>query len=257
MYFAVFLDILGTSKYFLELPDDYSFENDDDHLGYRWVRSEFHRAIQGVSKTTKSDLVFVASFSDCAYLIYRNPRIVLLSTKLLMSWLYQSGVPVRGGIGYGNFGFDKALHNATRHFTSTESSFFGSSIVRAHLAEQCGHKGLRMFVHDSAANLLSKTHEGLLVYPEDKSIYMEEDPRPETVSGTVVPLEGYSDSISSEICFIGDESIDMYLRALEMMEVHVDPGDPAQIHYNESRRAIEKFKNLRQSKFKLETSDHN
>ena len=245
MYFAVFLDILGTSKYFLELADDYSFENDDDHLGYRWVRSEFHRAIQGVSKTTKSDLVFVASFSDCAYLVYRHPKIVLLSTKLLMSWLYRFGVPIRGGIGYGNFGFDKALHNATRHFTSTESSFFGSSIVRAHLAEQCSFKGLRMFVHDSAAHLLRKTHEGLLVYPEDRSIYMEEDARPETAPGTVVPLEEYSDSVSSEICFIGDERIDIYLRALDMMDVYVAPGDPAQLHYIESRRALKRFDSLR------------
>jgi hypothetical protein len=63
------------------------------------------------------------------------------------------------GIGFGTLavlGFDSRTVGSA---TTNSAQFLGTSVVRAHEAEGCGLKGMRIFLHPSAANLVSKpTH---------------------------------------------------------------------------------------------------
>lgn len=246
MSFAAFFDILGTSAYFTSLSDDHDFTKDGPYTGYNYARSEFHRAIEAATSISKTGFRFRASFSDCAYLVFDDPRGVLLAARVVMSWLY-SVAPVRGGIGKGNFGLGRTLHSSDPYTSSSEASFFGSALVRAHEAEACGLKGFRVFVHSSATSELLVPQGNMIVYPEDyqRSDEPELASRPETLPATVVPVDVPCAAVTHELCFIGDESVDLYFRGLEMLEKTFPPDDGAQVHYEQSKLILERFEALR------------
>lgn len=248
MPFAVFLDILGSSRFVTSLPDDYDFKEDGaEFIGYPYARSEFHRRISIATDIASQGLIFRASFSDCAYLIYDDASGISLAASIAMR-LFNGCVPVRGGIGYGNFGLGRTIHVSDDQGSSTEASFFGSALVRAQEAERCGLKGLRVFVHSSAAPSLMALHKGIMVHPELNRSELEEGERPETLGGTVVELKGEaSPDVQYELCFIGRDSIDRYLRGLQMLERIFPPGESDSIHYEQSRMALCRFQSLRES----------
>jgi len=88
-------------------------------------------------------------FSDCAYLEAGNSvRAGLIATELMRKFLLDR-VPVRMGIGRGTFyvfGLSTDLSDST---TISRSLFAGTAVIRARDAEQCGEKGMRVFVHPS------------------------------------------------------------------------------------------------------------
>lgn len=240
MPFAVFLDILGTSRAMTNLPDDFVFQPD-----CMSARSRFQKALEWAAKKAGGDLVFYASFSDCGYLIIQNPLAVLHAVRTAM---YHSmrDVPVRGGIGYGNFGVEGTTHRWNGIAVGTEASFFGSAIVRAHRAESCGHKGFRILVHDSAVEALKSQHCGISVYPEDMRI-RDEEYQPVEVPGTVVeiPFSQYPD-VTHEVCYIGNDNVTGWLRCVDLLEEEFAPDASAVIHYAEARAALQRFEQLRE-----------
>ncbi len=246
MPFAVFLDILGSSHYFTTLPDDYDFADEAaDCVGYHYARLEFHDAIRIATAIATQGLVFRASFSDCAYLIYDDPKGILLATAIAMRHFYHR-VPVRGGIGYGNFGMGRTVHESDGKSSSTEASLFGSALVRAFEAEHCGLKGMRVFVHSGAAPQLAATHKGITVYSELDYAEIEEGERPQTLGGTVIELQGESaPNVRHELCFIGHEGIDRYLRGLEKLKLAFPLGESDSAHYDQTRIALHRFQSLR------------
>lgn len=88
----------------------------------------------------------------------------LLAVGWAMRWSYRY-MPTCAGIGYGNFGLGRNIHTMSARASSTEASFFGSALVRAHAAEAYGLKGMRAFVHKSAAPYLSELKRENFVYP--------------------------------------------------------------------------------------------
>jgi hypothetical protein len=89
-------------------------------------------------------------FSDCAFLELGNPVMMALMAPKLMRDFVLNKVPVRMGIGKGTFYPFKFSTDITGSTIVTRSLFMGTAVVRAHRAEQCGGKGMRIFVHPSA-----------------------------------------------------------------------------------------------------------
>ena len=247
MPFAAFFDILGTSRIFTGLADDYRFEGDEwEYGGYAYARREFHRGLEAAVDLAPRGFLFRASFSDCGYLIYDDPASLLLAAGTAIRWFYRCA-PVRGGIGYGNFGLGTTLHSSNARGTSTEASFFGSALVRAHAAEACGLKGLRALVHDSAAYRLSNVQGVDFVCPiYDYMQHEEGDERPPTLPATVIRLATESaQGVSHELCFIGHDDTDRYFRSLEMLQRQFPPDGEALQHYQRSKEALHYFQSLR------------
>jgi len=249
MPFAIFFDILGTSQYFNSLPDNYDFSKKPFHNNkYQYARKTFHKAISGAMHVYSDGLIFHASFSDCAYLVYEKAEEVSKASSMVMDWVYGT-VPLRGGIGFGNFGIDRTLHQADGRTVSSESSFYGSALVRAHIAESCGLKGFRIFIHSSAVDELKKTHLGIKIYPEiDYSEFGEDDIQPPIVGGTVIDLVNpVIPEVQHELCFIGYHGLDRYHRMISSIERTFPPEKSASNHYEESRSLLNRLKELRES----------
>ena len=87
-------------------------------------------------------------FSDCAFLNPGNSlRAALIATDLMRKFI-ETSVPVRMGIDKGTFySFGYSTDTGGDSMLVSKSRFLGTSVVRAHGAEQCGGKGMRIFVH--------------------------------------------------------------------------------------------------------------
>lgn len=249
MPFAAFFDILGSTRIFTRLADEYSFDDQEWQDGlYARARAAFHQGLEAAVAIAPVGFRFKASFSDCAYLVYDDPAGVLTASSVAMTRFYRTLVPVRGGIGYGNFGLGQTVHHSDRRGSSTESSFYGSSLVHAHAAESSGLKGLRLFVHDSAASRLAALHGTDFVHREfDYGSFEEGDPRREALPATLITLSAERTSgVSHELCFIGEDSVADYLAALAMIKRAYPPDGDAEVHYQQSRDALTRFGELRE-----------
>ena len=61
-----------------------------------------------------------------------------------------NGVPVRMGLGKGTFyNIEHSTSTNLGNMTVNKSRFIGTAVVRAHAAEQCNGKGMRVFLHTS------------------------------------------------------------------------------------------------------------
>lgn len=121
----------------------------------------FHQAVHWSLRLAELKHPFTAiTFSDSLFVATAHLHEAIdLSTDILRSAL-QREIPLRIGIGYGSF--------AATHFRSSISDdggdhaaeFLGKAVVRAHSAEGCGIKGMRILLHPSTEALLTKDDEG-------------------------------------------------------------------------------------------------
>jgi hypothetical protein len=77
--------------------------------------------------------------------------------------LARHGVPVRIGIGKGTFydvEYTTTTPAAAARVVST-SRFYGTAVIHAHAAEQCGGKGMRIFLHQSLDEDLALIRDNL------------------------------------------------------------------------------------------------
>lgn len=108
-------------------------------------------------------------FSDCAFLELGNSAMMAMMAPKLMRDFILNKVPVRMGIGNGTFYPFKFSTDITNSTIVTRSLFMGTAVVRGHSAEQCGGKGMRIFVHPSAeAAFVSKNVALLKPYEHSK-----------------------------------------------------------------------------------------
>ncbi len=93
-------------------------------------------------------------FSDCAFLnLGYSLRAAPLATDLMREFI-KAGVPVRMGIGKGTFySFGYSTDAGADSMLVSKSRFIGTAVVRAHDAEKCGGKGMRIFVHPEVDDL--------------------------------------------------------------------------------------------------------
>ena len=169
----IFVDLLG----FAALLEKYPCRIEDappTDDGYKVVhtaptQSQFNRFDQVLDHSIqqRDGGITAMLFSDCAFLNPDNSlRAALIATKLMRNFI-KAGVPVRMGIGKGTFySFGYSTETGGDSMVVSKSRFIGTAVVRAHAAEQCGGKGMRIFVHPKVDDLDSRADFKILDLPE-------------------------------------------------------------------------------------------
>jgi hypothetical protein len=94
----------------------------------------------------------IVAFADSAYIVLDKPEDAALFAIRLMTELQEARIPARIGVGAGTFAtirFDRQEAVGRNYYAA---QFAGSGVVHAYKAESKGGKGLRVFVHPSAAS---------------------------------------------------------------------------------------------------------
>lgn len=121
--------------------------------------SGFHNSLRGVLNIARmSHSLTAVTFSDSVFVAtnyaYEAANIAI---NLLHALLPQK-IPIRMGIAYGTFAALRFSSDITADSGDHAAQFLGTSIVRAHAAESCGIKGLRILLHPSVMPLLDDIH---------------------------------------------------------------------------------------------------
>jgi hypothetical protein len=89
-------------------------------------------------------------FSDCAFLVFDKSVPAAVVAANLMRDFIKNEVPVRMGLGKGTFyDIEYSTRTDAGNSTISKSRFMGTAVVHARNAEQCGEKGMRIFVGES------------------------------------------------------------------------------------------------------------
>lgn len=123
------------------------------------VFSGFHSSLRGVlSLARMSHSLTAITFSDSVFVAtthcYEAANIAI---NLLHALLPQK-IPIRIGIAYGTFAALRFRSDITADSGDHAAQFLGTAVVRAHAAESCGIKGLRILIHPSVIPLLDDIH---------------------------------------------------------------------------------------------------
>lgn len=138
--------------------------------------AHFHQAVKFVNDMAAIEhRVTSITFSDSAFFATTHLfEAVEIARRLLLHLLWQK-VPVRIGIAFGTLavlGFESKDIPAGQ---INAAHFLGTAVVRAHATESCGLKGIRIFLHPSAASLLTDPRHNpsasirVLSCPEDSA----------------------------------------------------------------------------------------
>jgi hypothetical protein len=108
----------------------------------------FHRALEiRVSELVNADPLHSIVFSDSAFVVFRDLNTAIYFAQAFMRNLISFRVPVRMGIGRGTFRGLRLTTDISDEVRRHSSQFLGTGVIRAHQAESCGLKGLRIFIH--------------------------------------------------------------------------------------------------------------
>lgn len=161
----LFVDMLGAAALTEKFPRRVD-DSGPDHAGFHrtWTTdasNQFNRFARVLDVAVQESQYYhplrAMLFSDCAFLELGNSIMMAMMAPKLMRDFILNKVPVRMGIGKGTFYPFKFSTDIIGSTIVTRSLFMGTAVVRAHSAEQCGGKGMRIFVHPSAeAEFLSK-----------------------------------------------------------------------------------------------------
>ncbi len=160
-FYAVFIDIMGFAAAIEEMSDA---EHDDldamllspangPGLAARAVRFAssyelFHKRLDELAWESHLFIHTLVIFLDSAYLVTPELRVAQNFAMDMMGYCYQWQIPLRAGIGYGNFA-RLAFSTLSRPSGAlvADSPFLGSSIVRAYRAHSCKARGFHIFLH--------------------------------------------------------------------------------------------------------------
>ena len=105
-------------------------------------------------------------FSDCAFLVFETSLRAAVVAAGLMRDFIKRGVPVRMGIGKGTFyDIEYVTNTNVGSVTVSKSRFIGTAVVRAHASEQCGGKGMRIFLDSSLEEDLPSVRRRIKTLP--------------------------------------------------------------------------------------------
>ncbi len=108
----------------------------------------FHRALDiRISELVNCDPVQSVVFSDSAFVIFRDLNTAIGFAQYFMRDMVSFQVPVRMGIGRGTYRGLRLTTDISDEVRRHSSQFLGTGVIRAHRAESCGLKGLRIFIH--------------------------------------------------------------------------------------------------------------
>lgn len=168
----VYVEILG----FKAIAESYHFRVQDsgpDEQGFlhSWATelqnrsNRFDRVLdQCVFNETLNGGMQVLLFSDCAFLVFETSlQAAVVSTRLMRDFIKEK-VPVRMGLGKGTFyDIEYVTRTNADPVLVSKSRFIGTAVVRAHAAEQCGGKGMRVFLDASLEGDLTSIRQQIKV----------------------------------------------------------------------------------------------
>jgi hypothetical protein len=188
----LFVDMLGaaalTEKFPTRLVDSGPDEAGFHHTWTTDAPNQFNRFARVLDVVVQEFQIYgpvrAMLFSDCAFLEFGGPVLMAMTATKLMKDFILSKVPVRMGVGKGTFYPFKFSTDLTDSTIVTRSLFMGTAVVRAHNAEQCGGKGMRIFVHPSVqAEVISKSLPLVKAYEHSKAeLDFLHEPRPAQVT---------------------------------------------------------------------------
>ena len=162
----VFVDILGFSDLVMATPehadalDGFFYANmskEQLRESLMGERSEdpltrtfaaFHRLLDiRVTELMNADPLQTVVFSDSAFVVFRDLNCAMYFAQSFMRDLISFRVPARMGIGQGTFRGLRMTTDISDQVRRHSSQFLGTGVIRAHQAESCGLKGLRIFIH--------------------------------------------------------------------------------------------------------------
>jgi hypothetical protein len=170
---VIYVDILGFANLTERFPT-HLIHSGPDERGFRSSSStetfntfnRFHRILDKcVFDRTLNGPVRAMLFSDCAFLELGTSLLAAVSATELMRTFIRENVPVRMGIGKGTFYPFYFSTELTDSSIISRSRFIGTAVVRAHAAEKCGGKGLRIFVHPKLEGELEMFERRVKVIP--------------------------------------------------------------------------------------------
>ncbi len=188
----LFVDMLGAAALTEKFPTRLADSGPDEAgLLHTWTTdapNQFNRFARVLDVVVQESQYYhpvrAMLFSDCAFLEFGNPVMMAMMAPKLMRDFILSKVPVRMGIGKGTFYPFKFSTDLTDSTIVTRSLFMGTAVVRAHNAEQCGGKGMRIFVHPSVrVEMVSKALPLVKAYEHSEAeLDFLHEPRPAQVT---------------------------------------------------------------------------
>ena len=164
----MFVDMLG----FADMTEAHDFDSDHDDTLSTGVffasalTRQFGRFHECLNQSDwQSRVTTGITFSDSGFFVFESPYDALHASSQLMRSLVLAGVACRMGLGSGSFraisfGTTTALRTSrVRH----SSQFLGTGVVRVFKAESSGLAGMRIRIHDSAAEILAKRFSDMVV----------------------------------------------------------------------------------------------
>jgi hypothetical protein len=114
----------------------------------------FHRMLDiRISELVNCDPVQSVIFSDSAFVIFRDSNTAMGFSQSFMRDMISFRIAVRMGIGRGSFRGLRMTTDISDEVRRHSSQFLGTGVIRAHQAESCGLKGLRIFIHPDSSEM--------------------------------------------------------------------------------------------------------
>jgi hypothetical protein len=108
----------------------------------------FHRLLDiRVTELMRADPLQTVVFSDSAFVVFRDLNCAMYFAQAFMRDLMLFRIPTRMGIGQGTFRGLRLTTDISDQVRRHSAQFLGTGVIRAHQAESCGLKGLRIFIH--------------------------------------------------------------------------------------------------------------
>jgi hypothetical protein len=169
--FLVFADMLGFATLTEENAIDIARLRISSHPGsWNWddivskpknplteAFSSFHSAVKGgITIAEIHEAVTAITFSDSVFFAGANLPIVAGFAIDLAHSLLCLKVPVRMGLAKGSFAALRFRSDVSLDGGDHAAQFLGTAVVRAHRAEACGVKGMRILVHPSIESMFGE-----------------------------------------------------------------------------------------------------
>lgn len=164
-----FVDLLGFAKLSEENPLDLEaikhsqsplsgnieqlLEVDRNPLTHAFT--SFHHTLKWAIEIAQMEHPLTAiTFSDSAFIATNKLSESVNVAIYILQSLMRARIPARAGIAYGSFSAVRFRSDVSLEGGDHSAHFLGTGVIRAHAAESCGIKGLRILLHPSAVALL-------------------------------------------------------------------------------------------------------
>ncbi len=168
-------------------------------------------------------------FSDSAFIVLPWLNMAIDVARRLMRRLIEAEVPARMGIAFGGFSATRFSTETRGQNTHHVSEFYGTAVVRAHGAESCGIKGMRILLHPSVIGKIQKTRTPQHDHSVNRSTEL------------LLPEPAGRHGVTHELNYLAGDETDDQLRA-SVSEMKKCASEGFQLYYDETLAAIERMK---------------